>query len=314
MKKTLLLAAVLLGATSLPTVWAASSPTTPTLSQDDETPDETPDEEDKQPKRLEAWPEPDRDQAKLLKTELARLRKASTPEMAASGREGLIALGDLSGSALLAALGKERSEDARERIVDVLTEITGARHTRLLAAAFDERSDDVRLFALRRAASFPDEGILPAAMAAFEVAKKRADTKKEVRHELYYTALAVTSAGSLEGLSTLHERALGDWGDSGREIRGAIEALRGPEATALVAKELEGGDRKAVVAGLRLLAGCGDPASAKAIVGPYLDNTDNSIRVAAINALRGIVDGDLPLERLPVFEAVELAGKWKARL
>jgi len=44
-----------------------------------------------------------------------------------------------------------------------------------------------------------------------------------------------------------------------------------------------------------------------------LDSTDNSIRIAAINAMRGIVDGDLPIANLPVFEAIELAKKWKER-
>jgi hypothetical protein len=44
-----------------------------------------------------------------------------------------------------------------------------------------------------------------------------------------------------------------------------------------------------------------------------LDDTDNSIRVAAINAMRGIVDGELPITNLPVFEAIELAKKWKEK-
>jgi hypothetical protein len=29
--------------------------------------------------------------------------------------------------------------------------------------------------------------------------------------------------------------------------------------------------------------------------------------------MRGIVDGDLPIANLPVFEAIELAKKWKER-
>ncbi len=36
--------------------------------------------------------------------------------------------------------------------------------------------------------------------------------------------------------------------------------------------------------------------------------------VGAINALRGIIDGDPPLDKLPVFEAIERADKWKSRL
>ena len=67
------------------------------------------------------------------------------------------------------------------------------------------------------------------------------------------------------------------------------------------------------VAGLRLLAGCGD-ASALAAVGRHLDSSDNSIRIEAINACRGIVDGDPPLARLSAFEAIEVAKKWKGRL
>jgi hypothetical protein len=38
------------------------------------------------------------------------------------------------------------------------------------------------------------------------------------------------------------------------------------------------------------------------------------VRVAAINALRGIVDGQEPLEELSVFGAIELAKTWKVRV
>jgi len=292
-----------------------NSPTSATIAQDDESTDDTSDtDEAKKPKHLEAWPEPTKDQAKTLKTELARLRKGSTPEMAAGGLEGIMALGDVAGPALLKALGKEKNEEARGRIAAALTEITGPLHTRLLAEKFTDRSDDVRLFALERAATFPDAGIRKAAEAAFKAASKRKGTKKEVKRELFLAALALTSSGSFDGLDELHRRALKHWGDSGHQIRAAIEALRGEEATKIIAKHLEAGDRKATVAALRLLAGCGNPESAKGLVAPFLDNTDNSIRVAAINALRGIVDGDEPLDKLPVFEAVERANKWKARL
>jgi TPP-dependent pyruvate/acetoin dehydrogenase alpha subunit len=49
-------------------------------------------------------------------------------------------------------------------------------------------------------------------------------------------------------------------------------------------------------------------------VAPYLDSEDNSIRVAAIDALRGIVDGDGPMEQQSVFRAIEMAKLWKLRL
>lgn len=267
-----------------------------------------------QPKHLTAWPEADRDLERQIKADLGRLRKAETEGMEQGGREGLIAAGDAAGPELLKALGKERDDDARARVAAVLAEVTGWQHTRLFAEEFDNKSEHVRLFALERAAAFPDAGIRKAAEKAFAAAEKRKDTKKEVKLELYFAALALTSSGSLDGLGVLHARALGDWGDAGHQIRAAVEGLRGPAATERVAGELADGDRKAKVAALRMLAGCGDKETATPLVAPFLDSTDNQIRVAAINALRGIVDGDPPLDRMSVFEAVELAGKWKARL
>ena len=49
-------------------------------------------------------------------------------------------------------------------------------------------------------------------------------------------------------------------------------------------------------------------------MGPFLDETDNSIRIEAINALRGIVDGDQPIDKLSAFQAIEVANEWKGKL
>ncbi|MFT6713974.1 MAG: hypothetical protein ACJAVJ_001256 [Planctomycetota bacterium] len=273
--------------------------------------DETTDE--KKPQRAEAWPEISKDLKKELKTEISRLRKASTEGMASGGRDALIKLGAVAAPDLIKALGKERDEAARNRITDVLDAITGWEHTRLLAEHFDDRSEHVRLLALRRAAAFPDEGTRAAAVAALADAEKRVDTKKEIKHEAYYAALAVVSSGDLGGLAILSKRAEKLWAGSGAEIRTAVEAVRGDEATEALAKQLADGKRKQKVAALRLLAGCGSAERGKALARKSLSDSDNSIRVAAINAMRGIVDGDLPIDKLSVFEAVELANEWKGR-
>ena len=54
--------------------------------------------------------------------------------------------------------------------------------------------------------------------------------------------------------------------------------------------------------------------SATGSIRRFLDHEDNQLRVEAINALRGIVDGEPPFENLLVFDAIEPAGKWKERL
>lgn len=262
--------------------------------------------------RLSAWPEiprASRDQAKL---DLERLRKARTPEMGTQAHAGLLALGAGCVPSLLDALGREQDEEARERLSALVTELVGAPHTRLLAAEFDHRSPHVRSLCLERAAAFPDSETRSQAQAAL-VRARAAKPGEERETEVLAAALACAASGALDGLDELLACAQRSWGKRGAALRTALEATRGPEATQRLAPEL-GGERARAVAALHLLAACGARESAPALVRPFLDHEDNSLRVAAINALRGIVDGAPPLERLPVFEAIEEAKRWKGRL
>ena len=278
------------------------------LIEQDPPPDERPDRIE----RLEAWPEVPKELRSQVKTDIQRLRKAHTEGMGEQARDALLAVGTPAAEGLIAALGKEKDEEAIARIVFVLDRITDARCTRLIAESFDARSQHLRTWALFRVAAFPDAGTLAAAEKALKRAEKVKDPGKDDRVERLGAALCVTAAGSPAALEVLIERAPKDWGEFGARFRVALEAVRGPEATEIVAKGLEG-DRVAKIAALNLLSGCGDLAAAGRVK-PLLDDTDNSIRVAAINALRGIVDGDPPLDKLPVFEAIEVANKWKSRV
>jgi hypothetical protein len=261
-------------------------------------------------RRLERWPELDRATQEQVELDVRRLRKARTPEMGAEAEAALKAVGAGVVPELLPTLGKERDDEALDRIERVLLAVLGPEHTRLLAQWFDDDELEVRSFALLRCGAFPDEGVRAPAEAALERARKKGD--KADRGELYAAALAVTASGSLAGFDVMTETARESWNKRGGELRVALEAVRGPQATEQ-AVALLGGERDDVLAGLGLLAGCGDAASA-ASVKRFLDSDDHQVRVAAINALRGIVDGEGPLDKLPVFEAIELAKRWKGRV
>lgn len=264
--------------------------------------------------RLSRWPELAKDEERTVDTDVARLRKARTPEMASEAREALVRVGAGVAPSLLAALGKEKDADARERIEDVLAAVTGAPHTRLLAKEFGDRSLEVRVWCMRRAAAFPDAGIRAQADAALGAARARRDKEKVDPEELYVASLVAASAGSVAGLDEVYDRALKDWKRAGREIRTATEAVRGPEATKLLAARLAEADDVQRVAVLHLLAGCGDRETAVKLVAPFLDSEHAQVRVAAINALRGIVDGAPPVDKLSAFDAIEMAKEWKARI
>ena len=123
----------------------------------------------------------------------------------------------------------------------------------------------------------------------------------------------MSSAGSAKGLEALFEISVKSWDKRGDEIRSAVEGARNDVSTALLLKKLESPDRNQKVAALRMLGGCGVRSSASSVK-PYLDESDNSIRCAAINALRGIVDGDKPLGDMSAFEAIEVAKTWKGKI
>ncbi len=261
------------------------------------------------------WPGIPGDKAATVKTDVERLRKAGTPEMAEQADAALAAAGPMVAPSLLAAMGKERNVEARLRIEAVLDRVTGAEHTRLLAPFFADKSREVRTWALSRCAAFPDKALQKSAEDALAKAKIAAEkeTKDDgAQGEVYAAALCATAAGSHAGLDVIARTAVADWGKKGAEIRAALDGVRDGESTKFAVELLAKDDRKQKVAALNLLAGCGTK-DALAQVKPYLDNTDNSIRIAAINAMRGIVDGDLPIANLPVFEAIELAKKWKER-
>lgn len=257
----------------------------------------------------EAWPELTRSARKEVARDVARLRAARTPEMTAGAHADLVAAGAGAAPELFRALGKERQEAARERLEGVLAAVLAPEHAGLVAQHFEEDSAAVRAFALECAATWREPRIRDAAEAA--LARVR-EAKRPDPRERAAAALCATACGSTDGLEVLLEVARTDWKRRGEALRAALESVRGPEATARLGAHLQD-DRRTTVAALRLLAGCGD-ASARPLVRPLLDSSDNSIRVAAINACRGIVDGAPPLEKLPVFDAIERARAWKERL
>jgi hypothetical protein len=269
-------------------------------------------QDQEQPKPVEkaqAWPEVD---AAAIKSEVERLRKARTEEMGADAQAVLIAAGAGVAPFLIDKLPHEKDESALARMKSVLEVVTDARHTRLLMQRFGDRAPEVRIWSLTRVALFPDPGVRAEAEKACAAALKR--KAKADPQELFAAALCCASSGSFVGFERICSAAEESWGADGEAIGTALGALRGPQATERVAPLLKEESRKRQQAGLRLLAACGDKQTAVGLVAPFLDNTDNTLRVAAINALRGIVDGDPPLPKLPVFEAIERANKWKARL
>lgn len=257
---------------------------------------------------LKEWPKPANKEQ--LVTDIDRLVKAAIPEMAEGGKQGILGVGTPAVPFVLERYGKEKDEDVLKRVKEVLDAITKPEQARLLAQDFAHRDVLHRTYAMWRAAKWPDPQIKPQAEAAWAKVVKQGE--KADPDERYAAALVTTASGSPAAFEAIFEIAQKSWAKRGGELRVALESLRGADSTKTLLAKLTG-ERKARIAALKMLAGCGDK-SAVPTLKPLLDDNDNEIRVVTINALRGIVDGDGPLEQLSAFEAIEMAKKWRDRI
>ena len=142
---------------------------------------------------------------KALTKTIGKLRKAASDEMLRQGREEVLAFGPGAAPGLLAALGKEKNEDAADRFREALDSITTQAHTRLLAAEFDAKRTPTQLYAMRRAAELGDPGLREDVEARWsELQEMKADPKrkKKVTEELeLHVAVLTLSTGSPASLA-----------------------------------------------------------------------------------------------------------------
>lgn len=268
------------------------------------------------PKRLTEWPKINK--GSKVKTDIARLRKASTEEMGAEAHVKLVEAGAGVAPQLLEILSSKtlaspKYDEAAARFIAVLDELTDASHTRLIAPGMLSKSPRLQTWSLLRVASFPDTGTLKTAEAALAKLRKAKLKDERFLSLPFHAALACAAASSTTGLDLIFERVDTKWRDVSSIVRCALEGVRGDAATEFSLAKLGLDDRAKKVAALRMLAGCGSKLALSKLREP-LDSSDNSIRVSAINACRGIVDDALPLERLSAFTAVEKAQSWLQKL
>ena len=117
--------------------------------------------------------------------------------MLRQGQEEVLAFGPGAAPGLLAALGKEKNEDAADRFREALDSITAPAHTRLLAAEFDAKRVPTRLYVMRRVAELGTRGCARTRRRAGARQEMKADPKrkKKVTEELGYVAV-LASTGS----------------------------------------------------------------------------------------------------------------------
>ncbi len=205
---------------------------------------------------------------------------------------------------LLGAMHDRQKPKIVGRLSYFLDQLIKKEHAPLLIQEYRSKNRTLSLYIVRKIASFEDKTFIPFLRKA---------SKNPDPNIVKKANLALASLGEDSVLSYLAKMASDSWQTENRQIRKAALGLHGKKAGDLLVPMLRKADDDLKIGILRILAVAGTKETVSA-VSRYLDSSKHQIRVAAVNALRGIVDGDAPYANLSVFSAIEEVKKWKRRV
>lgn len=228
---------------------------------------------------------------------------ANKEELRTTAQQELRGIGAGAAPALLRKFS-DREAERNAVYAAVLDQLVTQEHAGPLARHLRDQRASVRVWVLRRFAAFHD----PAHVPIVELGLK--DRDPEVQ---YRAALALLASGQLSALDRVLARAREDWQHSGAEILATVEPARGDPAARAILDDLNQHEFTDALARIRLLRALGTKESMSALKG-LLDSNDHAIKRETINTLRVVVDGQPVNENLSVFQAIEQAKEWKARI
>ena len=260
-------------------------------------------------KKLKEWPTLQK-KAKAKK-EVTRLYRTRSAEDREAAEAYLVALGPGVVPLLIEALGKQSEGEQQELIMAVLDKLLGPEHSQLVGREFEHKKTIVRCWALRQASYTPDPALRSGGQARWTALQEQGD--KADPEEIFCASLLLLSTGDRSKFEPLFERVEGDYKRVRAELVRVFSALPAEDLTRRFCGLLTSAPTVRQRALLRLIGICGEPSAGR-YLGPFLDSTNNELRIAAINACRAIFDDAPPLQKLSVFEAIERAQRWKSRL
>ena len=257
-------------------------------------------------------PAPPPEWPKLTKSEEQTAKKrgferlgADEPEERAAADQCLVDLG--AGVATLCIrqlrLSTLEHEDVINRVLDV---VVAPEYLPLVVEVSDDTKAPVRRFAARWLARQVDP-------QATTVLRARAADKEKDDATRFSARLGLLALGDATHLDALLTELGEDWNAHADEVRATLTPARGDAAAEPVLAKLRNSDELTTIAALRMLRYAAPPSAAP-FLAVHLDASKHAVKKAAINALRVSVDGDEPLEKLSVFQAIDAAKKWQERL
>jgi HEAT repeat protein len=257
-----------------------------------------------------AWPKIEGPRALEVGKLIDELKRAATEDHVTNYVDKIADFGPSAVPLLFESLSRQKAVPEDElptdakRLLQALDQTVKKTDAPCLVAECLHRHALIRRFALRKCTEYAVSDALKNAMKCLK------DPDDNVQFE---AALCCAALGSTLGFDILHKVARDQWPLFGARIRAATEKARSEEATVRCTPGLAATEWQDICASLRLLAGWGTQACVRNIA-KHLDSTDHRVKEDAINALRGIVDHEPPIEKLSAFDLAELANAWRKKI
>ena len=249
-----------------------------------------------------AWPKLETGQRERLE-QLFKNLASKNEELRDAAEAELQGIGAAAAPLMIAHLS-DLAINVNESLLRVLPRVTAAEHAPLLAQLIGSRRLAIRQFVAQRLAELHPPEMGPVFRAALR------DRDASV---VFLAKVGLAGIGDLEFMDAVFERCSTDWNGWREVMARALRGAHGEKATHWLLERMTEGTARDRVTGLRLLRTVGVRSAAGRIAG-YLDSESHNVKKEAINALRAIVDGEPPLDELSVFEAIEMAKKWKEKI
>ncbi|MHC5062908.1 MAG: HEAT repeat domain-containing protein [Planctomycetota bacterium] len=256
--------------------------------------------------RPEKWPKLSDQDRRRMRFQLRQLEGIEGSEeeqaKAAKAEEVLSGMGAGITLEVLRQLDDE-DEDKVAALERVLDAVLSPEYGPLVARLVRRKEAAVRIYAVSRLARNHQAEMAAVFRETLE------DDEEDVR---FYAALGLGGLADMSSMKIVFDRCRKDWNRFAAVIKEVLSPTRSEASADWVLATMDDKDPRSQVVGLRLLRSLAPP-SYKTKLQTYLDAEQNAVKKAAINALRVVVDGEPPLEKLSVFQSIELAEKWRQR-
>ena len=250
--------------------------------------------------KLDKWPALKPTDADRANAMLAQFRKDPSPHAGAA--DGLAAIGDAVAPLLFQKV-TNLPENTNTQLFGVLDRVVGPQHAALLARLAKHKVTEVRQYVLRRLCRFRDADMVPVLQAAVK------DADAEVS---FQASLGLVALGRREGLDALLVRSRSDWNGMKQDAEEVLPMARSTETGSWLLEQMAKASPVDRAAGLRLIRHLGTKDQSGALKA-YLDNEDRTVVKETVNALR-CMNGEAAMENLSVFDGINMAKAWKAKL